>query len=165
MENNYTKVGALQKSFGTEGFLKYKIFNEFKDDFIKATFIWINHDDYYVPYRVTGLKVDKRLIQFDDVFTNEAAEKIHNKSLYLLSHEMTTVQESDEEIFVGFELYDQDKFIATIEEVREIAGFLYAVITWEEKEKLIPIHEDLVEELDPDKNILRMNLPEGILDL
>jgi 16S rRNA processing protein RimM len=165
MGNNFIKIGSLQKSFGTEGFIKFKSFPEFKDEILSADFLWLAEDDYHVPYRVVSLNKAKNMIQFDDVFSNEQASKIHNKAIYIKTDDSIDSSAEDEDFIVGYKLYDNEEFIAEIVEVKEIAGYLYGVINYQSKEILIPIHENLVLEMDPEQSILRMDLPEGILEL
>ena len=46
-----------------------------------------------------------------------------------------------------------------------IRDSLYAIINREEKEIMIPIHEELILQIDVDQSLIQMDLPEGILDL
>ena len=165
MEDNYIQAGNLQRSFGTEGFLKFKVFPNLKEQFFKATFVWLKHDDYYVPYRISQLDGAKKMIQFDDVFDTEKAQKIHNKTLYLPGNELTVSERLETGFLQEFQLYDKDEFISEIVETRDIAGHLYGVVKYKNKEVLFPIHEDLIIEIDQDEMILRMDLPDGLLEL
>lgn len=165
MESKYSKIGSLQKSFGTDGFIKFKLFSEYKDELEKQSFLWILQDDYYVPYRVLDINTSKRLIKFDDINSIEQAIKIHNKSLHIISTEILDENEGDVDLFIGYDLYDDKDFVSKITEIRTIAGFLYGVILLQEKEVLFPFHEDLILEIDPEKMLVRMDLPEGIFNL
>ena len=81
MESNYTKIGSLQKSFGTAGFLKYKVFPNYSEELKDAAFLFLQHDDYYVPYRILNFEQGKRLIQFDDIDNQEKASSIQKSFL------------------------------------------------------------------------------------
>ncbi len=164
MASNFVKVGSLQRSFGTEGFLKYKLFSDYKEHVQKAEFLWIMHDDYYVPYRVVELNSSKKMIQLDDVIDVESAAKIHNKALYLQLDDVDLI-EDERDFLVNFNLFDKEMLVGEIEEIRTIAGHLYAIINREEKEIMIPIHEELILQIDVDQSLIQMDLPEGILDL
>ena len=165
MVSNFTKIGSLQKSFGTDGFLRYKVMPEFKLDLKSANFIFIMHDDYYVPYRIVELQVEKKLVHLDDVNDQDAAFAIQSQDLYLPSEDLDVTEEDQSDFLVGYDLYDNEEFISRVIEVRTIAGYYYAVLDYNDKEILIPVHEDLMLELNPDEKFVRMDLPEGILDL
>lgn len=165
MESKFIQAGNLQKSFGTEGFLKFKAFPELKEQLLQSEFIWLMHDDYFVPYRVISIDGSKKMIQFDDVFDIEKATKIHNKALYVLGEHLSDSKRLETGFLQGFDLYDNDEFIAEVSETREIAGLLYGVLLINEKEVLFPIHENLLIEIDQEHRILRMDLPEGLLEI
>ncbi len=165
MVSNFTKIGSLQKSFGTDGFLRYKVLPEFKLDLKSAKFLFMMHDDYYVPYRIVELQAEKKLIHLDDVNDQEAASAIQSQDLFLPSDDLDVKEEDQSDFLVGYKLYDNEDFISTVIEVRTIAGYYYAVLNYNDKEVLIPVHEELMLELNPDEKLVRMDLPEGILDL
>ena len=85
--------------------------------------------------------------------------------MHIISTEILDENEGDVDLFIGYDLYDDKDFVSKITEIRTIAGFLYGVILLKEKEVLFPFHEDLILEIDPEKMLVRMDLPEGIFNL
>ena len=52
-----------------------------------------------------------------------------------------------------------------IEELKILPGQELAVVTYKEKKISIPLVEDLIYDLDLETQTIRMNLPDGLLDL
>ena len=76
-------------------------------------------------------------------------------------------EEEDEEDFTDWTVLDQDKKpVGKVTDLEDIPG---NTCLWVRKadgtEVLLPFHEDLLLEADPEKQILILQIPEGILDL
>ena len=67
----------------------------------------------------------------------------------------------------GFTVIDQDKFIVGIVKaiIENPGQMMIEVISPSNKEVLIPLHDDLIINVDPDKKIIEMNIPEGLTEL
>jgi len=165
METEFTKIGILGKSFGTEGFNKLKVFNEFGEIVKKSDFLFIKVDNYYVPYRVEAFKPGKRMIKFDDVETQQSADKLHNQSLYLHTSVVGHLLVNELEAWIGYTVFSDDKSIGKIIDIREMPHQLLATVSYQNKEIYLPIHEDLIVEIVPEEKMIALDLPEGILDL
>jgi 16S rRNA processing protein RimM len=65
------------------------------------------------------------------------------------------------EYFVGFSVETQQGNLGTVDNVDDSTANTLLIVG----DKLIPINESLIDDIDHDKRILYMNLPEGLLDL
>ena len=76
--------------------------------------------------------------------------------------------EDDDELdgWLGFTIIDDHwGIIGVIEELKILPGQELAVVTYKEKKISIPLVEDLIYDLDLETQTIRMNLPDGLLDL
>ncbi|MEO0779705.1 MAG: 16S rRNA processing protein RimM, partial [Bacteroidota bacterium] len=104
-----------------------------------------------------------------------AASRMSNRPLLLRSQDLLPAEERTLELeeegleyqrCVGFLLTDvQTGPVGTIVEILEYPQQEMAVVRQEAREWLIPLHAGLIHELDEAERVLRMDLPEGLLDL
>lgn len=67
----------------------------------------------------------------------------------------------------GYTLYTQNNEMAgkIMNVIENVSQYLIAVNTVDDKEILIPLHEDLIEKVDTENRILILNVPEGLVDI
>ena len=165
MENKYIQVGQLARSFGTEGALKIKLFEEFLEVSTKEVFLFINHDEYFVPYRVIKLNLSKKMVAFSDINTQQKADRIGGERLFLEEDKVKHLVQNGLSEFIDMIIYDEENLVGPITDIRELPNQLLATVKYQDREIYIPLHEDLIDEMDPEAGIIRMNLPDGLLDL
>lgn len=165
MDNSFIQIGQLGKSFGTDGFNRIKIFDEFLEVAKTAEFLFLEEEDYHVPFRVISWKKGNAMIQFDDVKTQDQADQIQSKRIYLSSDKVAHLQVTNLVGLEGFIVFDQEIEVGPILYLHEMPHQLLATVDYKGKEIFIPIVEELVEKIDTENQQIRMNLPEGILEL
>lgn len=165
MDDKYKQIGQLGRSYGNQGNNRVKIYEDYTEILKDQSFVFIHHDSYFVPYRVVYLNLPKKLIRFDDIVTQEQADRIQNEAIYLPKDILEDEVGNWLEDWIGFVVEDQGKYIGEILKVEEVATQILATIKTQDRELYIPIHEDLIIELDLEAKKLNMDLPEGILDL
>jgi 16S rRNA processing protein RimM len=78
------------------------------------------------------------------------------------------MDETDEEAgyFVGFEVVEENHGkIGTITDVDQSTENILFVIETDDDEILIPAVEEYITDIDHEKKIIRLRLPDGLLDL
>ena len=67
---------------------------------------------------------------------------------------------------IGYKISDiTTNTIHVILELREFPQQIMAVINTDKKELLVPLNDEFIDDIDHDKRIIQMSLPEGLLDL
>jgi len=163
-------VGHSAKSRGINGNFKARIDKRFIADVLKARALFINLDGSKVPFLIESA-VDKGdvILKLDEVDSPEAVSQYLSKELYLEAREVSEDNQSDkaqENPLLGYTLIDQSsKEIGIIAALLEYPDQLLAKVDYQGKEVLIPIHEDLIIELDNSNKVLQLEIVEGLLDL
>lgn len=165
MEVEYTKVGLIGRSFGSEGFCKIKFFDEFAEVATKATFLFINHEECQVPYRVVDFQKARKMIRFSDILDQQKADKLHGSSVFLPSIDVSHLVDTSQHPLMGYLIVTENKTIGKIVDIREMPHQLLATVLYAEKEIFIPIHEDLIQDINEVAGTLEMDLPDGLLEL
>lgn len=159
-------IGKTGKPHGLQGELKLWVEEPYEEDILAAKAVFINGRPYFIEQVRSGGGL---LLKLEGVTTRDAAQLLAGKPLELRAEDVSEPAVPEEATFldlVGFQLYDTEAgLIGDIEDVLDMPDHYLAVVTYREKEVLIPLHEDLIQALDPAKETLTMTLPEGLLDL
>ncbi|MCB9080414.1 MAG: hypothetical protein H6555_01755 [Lewinellaceae bacterium] len=175
----YIAIGRLGKSHGLAGEIKIQVKDRYWEDFIESEVLFIEQQGKPVPFfildaRTIGKEV---VIQLDDVPTREASLALAGKEVFLREIDLLpddqarpagepTVIGDRYELLTGYSLHEVELgFVGVIEEVLELPGQLMAVLTYQEREVLIPLTPVFIQSIDPKQQVVVMDLPEGLLDL
>ena len=165
LREDLVEVGKVGKPHGIKGELSCWFSND-AFDIEEIGFVFLCIDGIFVPFFINSCRPkgkESLLLHFDDITNEQEAIALSGLEIFIPKSEIDEDQLSfGMDYFVGFELYD-----ATMGRVGVIdfvdtttANVLFAV-----DEYLIPVSEDLITEIDAEKRILRMSLPEGLLEL
>ncbi len=160
------------KAFFEAFFLSY-----LQESKTKLPYLIIQTKQGFLPFFVEKVQVQKDgnvLIKFEDINSLEAAISLQNTELFFDKSKIPDSFFSDEEeeeeedwdFLLGFTLIDAstNQAIATIEDIYYLPAHELAQITIQNKEVLIPLHEDLIADIDEDEQTITFNLPEGLID-
>ncbi|MEY2904853.1 MAG: rRNA processing protein rimm [Bacteroidota bacterium] len=158
--NNLIPLGKIVKPHGAEGFLKL---NTSHDIELTGKFLFIELEGAPVPFLVIDHKINGlSLILLEDIKNKEEAVQLSGKKIFIQEKDLEEYDlQSDDWIpfLEGFQLIDQHKnLLGKIDEILEYPSQIIAKIG----EQMIPIHEDLILQIDPKKKTIQMDLPEGL---
>ncbi len=131
-------------------------------------FIELNKKSY-IPFFVQQVKAtqaDECIIRFEDVKAVEAAKKLIGKPVFFETELLETEQIDSPLLWVGFNIIDKHKGeVGRIEEVIQTPHQWLAQVNYNGKEVLIPLIEAMLLEVNMRNKYIRMELPEGLLEL
>ena len=112
------------------------------------------------------------LLTIDGIDNEQEAACLVNHEIYALKRDYRLESEDLEadgyplDYFIGFDLHDSDgNRVGKIVEVDEQTENAIFIVEDNDKEFMLPATDDLILEFDLDKEVIVMELPEGILDL
>ena len=135
--------------------------NEYWDN-ADATFLILSIDNILVPFRVLdwrGKGSDSLIFQLDHITDEQAAQPLIGCPAYML---LTDMNEEDEvmptwQSLLGYRVIDTDQGeLGTITHVDETT--INTLITLNNNQ-LIPLHEDFIIHIEPDKQLITICLP------
>ncbi|MEM6963740.1 MAG: ribosome maturation factor RimM [Bacteroidota bacterium] len=171
----YIPVGFTRKCHGVKGELKVQVEEEYLEDFLKSSTVFFFTKGKHLPYFVEKVRIgNDTILKLEEVDSKESAQPLTSKEMYLQPHQI--LNDDDREIILEDELVFE-KFVghtiidAALGDIGKIEAIIaypqqeMAVILRDEKEVLIPLHEDLIQNIDEEKQCIYMDLPEGILEI
>lgn len=165
------KIGKLGKPHGVKGEITFAITDDVFDR-VDADYLVLDIDGILVPFFLEEYRFkndDNVLVKFEDIDTQEQARLYTGCDVYFPRH----LSDSDEENMswaeiIGFQLVDVStgKVVGTIDHVDDSTiNLLFEITTPDGKDVLIPASPQLIEGVDSAQRVIRMSLPDGILDL
>lgn len=165
------KIGKLGKPHGVKGEITFAITDDVFDR-VDADYLVLDIDGILVPFYLEEYRFkndDNVLVKFEDIDTQEQVRAYTGCEVYFPRH----LSDSDEENMswaeiIGFQLVDavSGRVVGTIDHVDDSTlNLLFEITSPEGDVLLIPANNDLIEEVDIEKKMIRMAIPEGLLEL
>jgi len=164
------RVGSILKTKGLKGEMQlYVDFDELEDIDFDAIFVEIGGK--LAPFFVESIKYGNGTLAYlylEDVDTVEKASALVRKDIYLPNKLKPIKSEEDFTLFdlEGFTVIDEHEGeLGIITEINEYPQQLVAAVTYKGVEVLFPLNEDIITGIDVVKEILSVDLPEGLLEI
>ena len=132
-------------------------------------------DGIFVPFFVEAFRAKNTstaLLTIDGIHDEREAAMLVNKDIYVRKQEyerLMTEEEADGyplDFFIGFELLDAEVKVGHIVDIDDTTdNVLFVVERGDGTVIQVPAADDLIVEIDEQKKVIEMNLPEGLLSL
>lgn len=164
-------IGKTGRPHGLSGELKLSIEEPFLEDFLVLSACFLERNGQRLPHfieQIRGQSAD--ILKLEQVDNRSTAQEWAHCTILVPAEQLATPQPAEEEhpfaVYRGYQVIDQ-----TLGEIGSIEAFILqtqqvlAVVAYREKEVFLPLHDDLIEKVDTEKQLLHMDLPEGLIDL
>lgn len=133
-------------------------------------------DGIYVPFFAENIRAKNAqtlLLKLEGIDCTDDLKILINKGIYVLKKEYENLSEEydcDEapiDYFVGFDIVDSitDEIVGSIIDIDDSTeNVLFVVEDSDDNEILIPAADELVIDIDFENKILKMNLPDGLIN-
>jgi len=133
--------------------------------------VFLDIEGGLVPFFLTSVEErDPRtvVISLDDIDSEEKARRLTGIPVYLPGTRPggNGMNETDLSSLVGYEVFTpQEQSLGLVKEAEELPMHWVLRLRSPEGERLIPLHEDLIVEIDPGKKRIVMDLPNGLTEI
>ena len=169
--HNFFLIGKTLKSHGTGGKLRVAVEGQFKNYIKENSFLFFDLDGSKVPFKVTDVEEGAHfVIELEDVDNKKDSDILAGHDIFIPidvvkpRHQRSPRNIKDK--WDEYQLFDiRSNTTFTIERVEEFPQQLMAVVMIDERERLIPLSEQLISSIDKQKKLITMELPEGLLEI
>ena len=168
----FVSIGKIVKAHGIKGAVKCLAEESYLPDLANTAAIFIEENGKKLPYFLEEVQIGNAVIlTLEELGTKEEANRLRGKEVFLRESDLLPIENRILETleyakYEGFELQDTELgIIGVIEEVIEMPQQEMAVINYKDKEVLIPMNEDFILEVLEEEKVLKVELPDGLLDL
>ena len=166
------KIGFIRKMHGVHGDLVLEFEPEFEWSVAEAERFLLEIDGLLVPFflKDEGIRFKSAksvILTFDWVENEKYARRLVGCPVFLFQNEI--VDEAEEQMvskFLHFTLVDEKMGdIGVITGADDFSGNVVFQVMFKGGEILIPFNEDFLISIDEEKKVLKLKLPEGLIDV
>lgn len=166
----YFKIGKLVSVFGLKGelILQHNLGKKTSLKGLQALFVE-ERKSSFIPWFIEAARIkneEEIFLKLQDVNTREAAIKLAQKEVWLTETDFKKFSAKSSPInLLGYLIIEKEKELGKILEIIEQPHQLLCRIDIENKEVLIPLHEDTIKKIDHKQKQVIVDLPEGLLEI
>ncbi|MEF9924146.1 MAG: ribosome maturation factor RimM [Muribaculaceae bacterium] len=164
------EIGSFNKPHGISGEISASFICD-ASEVKKFSCLIIDINGIFVPFFIEGIREKNDhtlLLKLSDIDSEESAKGFYKNDIFALKNEYieSEVEEAPADFFIGFKVIDSKLgLIGEIVDIDDSTENALFIIEKDDNEYYIPITDDFINDIDEDKNIIYMSLPEGILNL
>ncbi|MBP5764819.1 MAG: 16S rRNA processing protein RimM [Bacteroidales bacterium] len=169
------EIGTIQKVHGLKGEMNVSVVNDVFDAVRKCPYLVCEMDGIFVPFFIESYRWKgnaSMLLKLEDVDTIEKAGEFCGQKLFFDRRCFTKKEaeeyesaEEEEAGLIGYVV--EDVTLGTLGPITDIddqtANVLFC-IDYKGRELLVPAADELIESIDDEQKIIRMNLPAGLVN-
>lgn len=166
--DKYITIGKVGKTHGKAGALKLRVEERYESSVLQASVLFVPVAGRPAPFFVESYLSEAPLIvKLEEVDNKEDAQLLCGQSLMLRQQDVELEEEEEDYAeMIGYTIHDEEAGeVGVIKDVVELPEQIMAIVDYEDREILIPINEYFLRSFDPDKKLIFMALPDGLLEL
>ena len=164
-------LGTILKSHGKQGELIISANDDLPENFYQMESIFIEINQDVVPFFLKHVRKKTSstvVIKLEDVDSLEEANELAGLTWYLPAGEpdVQLAEAKDPGALTGFTLIDQnDKEIGVVEGFIDIPSNALLQVRYHTELVDIPVNEETIHDIDPEKRVIKIEIPDGLLEL
>lgn len=164
------RIGIINKPHGVHGELLFT-FDDDIFDRVEGDYIICMMDGILVPFFFESYRFRSdttALIKLEGIDTEQQAKRMTNVEVFFPKDHAEELEDNELtwSYFVGFLINDVNKGdIGKVTDVDDSTINTLFVVDYKGTEILIPAQEDFIVDMDREKEVITMQIPEGLLDL
>ncbi|MCM1293255.1 MAG: ribosome maturation factor RimM [Bacteroides sp.] len=168
-------IGSLVKPHGIKGEIMAEVDEHI--DLKQLRCIVVKIDGINVPFFITSVRPKSSstwLVQIDGIDNEIEAKTMCGKDLYALSSDLSDLiasEEDDDRLYlsdlIGYEIYNQNgNVVGHIDDYDDSTDNTLLIIKNDKgKQIYIPINDELVIDINTEKQTMALEIPEGLIDI
>ena len=163
------KIGIINKPHGVKGEVSFTFTDDIFDRVEDCDYLVLLLDGILVPFFIEEYRFrsdNVALVKFEGIDSTEKARTLTNVEVYYPMKFMDDQEEiSSWNYFIGFRVEDiHHGCLGTVVDVDDATMNVLFVIENGDEEVLSPAHEEFILDIDRKKKILKVDIPDGLLD-
>jgi 16S rRNA processing protein RimM len=170
-KENLCFLGTLVKTQGIHGYYVLKLNALHAEDITKMESVFIEIDGLLVPffiYQYSEINQSSLLIKFDYVDSLGKAKEFIGCNIYVPTEIVNFSDDLYSKIpyFLGYYVVDKKQGnIGRIIDIMDIQDNPLLKVKADKNEYLIPINNDIIQEINDNEKTIFTNIPDGLLDI
>ena len=170
-KDNCLLLGTLAKPYGTKGSLLLWFKNLKAEDIRGRESVFVEIDGLLVPFFIEIFQKntpETAILKFEGIDSETKAKTFTGMAVYLLKQQVKQKGKSIAELpsLSGYKVTDKRLgFVGIAGEIGDIINNPLLQVKHENKEFLIPVHADIILEINDKEREIRIDAPDGLFEL
>lgn len=158
------QIGYVIKRHGLKGEVKILLESTLPK---KLESIFIQIENRLIPFFIEQISVlkDIAIVKLEDINTPEQADRLCNYKVFLPNTSKPKSDNLETSDLIGFSVYTDSENLGTITAINNHALNPLLVVSFQDKELLIPISDYFIREINKSDKKVKVELPEGFMDI
>jgi 16S rRNA processing protein RimM len=162
------KIGVINKPHGVKGEVSFTFTDDIFDH-VDCDYLILLMDGILVPFFMEEYRFrsdNVALVKFEDIDTAEQARKFTNVEVYFPKKFMDEQEDvTSWNFFIGFRVEDvHHGYLGEITDVDDTTINVLFSIEKDGEELLLPAHEEFIIDLDREKKVMKVDVPDGLIE-
>lgn len=162
------KIGVINKPHGVKGEVSFTFTDDIFDR-VDCDYLILLMDGILVPFFMEEYRFrsdNVALVKFEDIDTAEQARKFTNVEVYFPKKFMDEQEDvTSWNFFIGFRVEDvHHGYLGEITDVDDTTMNVLFSIEKDGEELLLPAHEEFIIDLDREKKVMKVDVPDGLIE-
>lgn len=162
------KIGVINKPHGVKGEVSFTFTDDIFDR-VDCDYLILLLDGILVPFFMEEYRFrsdNVALVKFEDIDTAEQARKFTNVEVYFPKKFMDEQEDvTSWNFFIGFRVEDvHHGYLGEITDVDDTTINVLFAIEKDGEELLLPAHEEFIIDLDREKKVMKVDVPDGLIE-
>lgn len=162
------KIGVINKPHGVKGEVSFTFTDDIFDH-VDCDYLILLMDGILVPFFMEEYRFrsdNVALVKFEDIDTAEEARKFTNVEVYFPKKFMDEQEDvTSWNFFIGFRVEDvHHGYLGEITNVDDTTINVLFSIEKDGEELLLPAHEEFIIDLDREKKVMKVDVPDGLIE-
>ena len=162
------KIGVINKPHGVKGEVSFTFTDDIFDR-VDCDYLILLMDGILVPFFMEEYRFrsdNVALVKFEDIDTAEQARKFTNVEVYFPKKFMDEQEDvTSWNFFIGFRVEDvHHGYLGEITDVDDTTINVLFSIEKDGEELLLPAHEEFIIDLDREKKVMEVDVPDGLIE-
>jgi 16S rRNA processing protein RimM len=170
-KDNCILLGTLSKPYGVKGSFLIKGKNLKADEIINKESVFIEIDGLLVPFLIKDFQIkspDVFIIKLEGIDSETKAREFSGMAVYMMQEQFKrksgTVRELPD--IRNYRVIDERLgFVGLVSQIVDLISNPLLVLKKDEKEYYVPMHEDIVREVNDKDKMIRISAPDGLFDI
>lgn len=163
------QLGNVVKTHGLKGEIVIFLDVDHPETYHEMESVLVDINGKLVPFFIESLHMqgDRAITALEDIESIDDAKELVGKNLFLPLKSLPALPEGQYYYhqLIGFDFYDQDKYLGKVKEVYEMPTNHLLYVDYNGTEVLVPAEDEILETVSlPEKKIIA-TLPDGLLDV
>lgn len=162
------KIGVINKPHGIKGEVSFTFTDDIFDR-VDCDYLILLMDGILVPFFMKEYRFRSdtvALVKFEGIDTAEQARRFTNVEVYFPKKFMDEQEDvTSWNFFIGFRVEDvHHGYLGEITNVDDTTLNVLFAIEKDGEELLLPAHEEFIIDLDREKKVMKVNVPDGLIE-